>query len=331
MRLLEELERQLPVTAASIAAGIRDVRWPGRLQMIEVSGGRRVLLDAAHNPAGAWALASYLKREFPEPLPIVFGALRDKDVSLMLKALLPAASTMVMTEPATPRAYRAGELAAIARTLSPRAKLEVEPDPARALERAWTLLPGRVRSGIDLSRRQSACRPRRARARSVMHSSAEAGDCDRRRRMLFFESLLFSCSVCMINLLRGTLIADRVACRDAAVLPLAQLTDIPGFDKVLAQIQESLDGNRVLFREAVEMTQGDMKFYADFVEYYVDTNRMVATGNVLLIETDHQIAADRADFNAKTRLGTFYNARGFATLGAPPGRRQAHVGDGVRS
>jgi dihydrofolate synthase/folylpolyglutamate synthase len=141
VRLLEELERQLPVTAASIMAGIRDVRWPGRLQMIEVPGGHRVLLDAAHNPAGAWALASYLKREFPEPLPIVFGALRDKDVSLMLKALLPAASTLVMTEPATPRAHTAEDLAAIARKLSPAAKIDVEPDPARALERAWRYCP----------------------------------------------------------------------------------------------------------------------------------------------------------------------------------------------
>ena len=99
----------------------------------------------------------------------------------------------------------------------------------------------------------------------------------------------------------------------------AQLTDIPGFDNVLAQIQERLEGNRYLLREAVEMTQGDMRFYADFVEYFGDTNRMVATGNVLLIEKDHQIAADRADFNAKTRLGTFYNARGFATVGAAAG------------
>ena len=108
------------------------------------------------------------------------------------------------------------------------------------------------------------------------------------------------------------------------------MTDIPGFDTVLAQIQQSLDGNRVVLREAVEMTQGNMKFYADDVEYYVDTNRMMATGNVLLIETDHQIAADRADFNAKTRLGTFYNARGFATLGAPAGRTQ-RAGGGVRT
>ena len=73
-----------------------------------------------------------------------------------------------------------------------------------------------------------------------------------------------------------------------------------------------------------------MRFYADHVEYFVDTNRMIATGNVLLIESDHQIAADRADFNAKTRLGTFYNARGFATLGPPPGGAPAPACRDVR-
>ena len=98
----------------------------------------------------------------------------------------------------------------------------------------------------------------------------------------------------------------------------AQVAEVPGFDRVLAQVQERLADNRYILREAVEMSQGDMKFYADFVEYFGDTNRLVATGNVLVIESDHQIAADRADFNARTRLGTFHNARGFATLGAPP-------------
>ena len=122
----------------------------------------------------------------------------------------------------------------------------------------------------------------------------------------------------MINLFRGTLAAVALLMATPH-FAAAQLTDIPGFDKVLAQIQQSLDGNRIVFTEAVEMTQGDMRFYADHVEYFVDTNRMLATGNVLLIESDHQIAADRADFNAKTRLGTFYNARGYATLGPPPG------------
>ena len=141
VRLMEELQRFVPLSTDSITAGVRDVRWAGRLQMIETPGGRRVLLDAAHNPAGAWALASYLKREFPEPLPMVFGAMRDKDVALMVRNLLPAVSTMVMTEPATPRAHSAAELAAIALKVAPNARIEVEPDPRRALERAWRQCP----------------------------------------------------------------------------------------------------------------------------------------------------------------------------------------------
>ena len=118
----------------------------------------------------------------------------------------------------------------------------------------------------------------------------------------------------MIKLFRGSLVAITLLLATPR-FAAAQLTDIPGFDNVLAQIQERLQDNRILFREAVEMTQGDMRFYADHVEYHTETNRLVATGNVLLIEPDHQIAADRADFNAKTRLGTFYNARGFAAMG----------------
>ena len=66
----------------------------------------------------------------------------------------------------------------------------------------------------------------------------------------------------------------------------------------------------------VVLSQANSKFYADEVDYYPKTNRVVASGNVLIQEVDHQIAADRADFNALTRLGTFYNARGFASLGA---------------
>lgn len=121
----------------------------------------------------------------------------------------------------------------------------------------------------------------------------------------------------MIKFLRGA--AAAITALLATPHFAAAQMDVPGFDKVLAQVQQSLEGNRYLLREGVEMTQGDMKFYADFVEYFGDTNRLVATGNVLVIEASHQIAADRADFNAKTRLGTFYNARGFATLGTPAG------------
>ena len=141
VRLLEALERIVPIDADAIRTGLRDVRWPGRLQMLEVPDGRRVLLDAAHNPAGAWALASYLRREFPASLPIVFGAMRDKDAAVMLKALLPVASKMVMTEPPNLRARSAEELAAIACRISPKAQIEIDSNPRKALERAWTDSP----------------------------------------------------------------------------------------------------------------------------------------------------------------------------------------------
>ena len=73
----------------------------------------------------------------------------------------------------------------------------------------------------------------------------------------------------------------------------AQVGGIPGFENVIAAIQERLSGNVYKLTGNVELSQPDMKFYADEVEYYGDTNRLVATGNVLVIQKDHQIAADQ--------------------------------------
>ena len=67
--------------------------------------------------------------------------MRDKDATEMLRLLLPAMSVMVVTEPANARARPAAELAALARSLSPDSRIEVEPDPVAALERAWTHAP----------------------------------------------------------------------------------------------------------------------------------------------------------------------------------------------
>jgi dihydrofolate synthase/folylpolyglutamate synthase len=141
IRLLERLEAVAPIGADAIITGLRDVRWPGRLQMIETETGKRVLLDAAHNPAGALALAEFLKGELAEPLPLVFGAMRDKDAASMLKALVPVVSSLTMTEPHNARAYAAHDLAAIARGLSPRSRIEVAAEPRTALDRAWVHSP----------------------------------------------------------------------------------------------------------------------------------------------------------------------------------------------
>jgi dihydrofolate synthase/folylpolyglutamate synthase len=141
VRLLEELARVTPIGPRAIVAGLRDVRWPGRLQLLETSGGKRVLLDAAHNPAGASALAAYVTRECPEPIPFVFGAMRDKDAAEMLKILLPVASAFVLTEPATSRARPADELASLVASLAPDRRIAVEPKPMAALEHAWKYCP----------------------------------------------------------------------------------------------------------------------------------------------------------------------------------------------
>jgi dihydrofolate synthase/folylpolyglutamate synthase len=97
------------VSEASRRAGLERVHWPGRLEEVVTARGP-VLLDAAHNPAGARALASYLSNRSPEGVALVFGAMNDKDVVEMLRVLAPATRTLVCTTAPTPRAMTAREL-----------------------------------------------------------------------------------------------------------------------------------------------------------------------------------------------------------------------------
>lgn len=138
VRLLEALEsRGLRVGADAIAAGLTTVRWPGRLEWIAAEGGT-LLLDAAHNPAGARTLAAYLGELGGARLPLVFAAVKDKDVRGMLDALLPAISRIIVTQAPTPRALRAAEIVALIRAVAPAMEAVVEPDPLRAVRTALT-------------------------------------------------------------------------------------------------------------------------------------------------------------------------------------------------
>ena len=92
MRLLEALRNVgMPVPRDAIVTGLSSAVWPGRLELVDATrlgrAGQNVLLDAAHNPAGARALAAYLAEWHPGGVPIVFGAMKDKDASGMLAAL----------------------------------------------------------------------------------------------------------------------------------------------------------------------------------------------------------------------------------------------------
>ena len=136
--VLEQLREQgVDVPRDAIRAGVEDVRWPGRLEHIETDG-VSYLVDAAHNPGGARALAAYLGELGWTDAALVFGAMHDKQIVAMLGYLLPAVGSIVCTAPPTPRAEPAERLAAIARELSGGA-VHVEADPARAVALARTL------------------------------------------------------------------------------------------------------------------------------------------------------------------------------------------------
>jgi dihydrofolate synthase/folylpolyglutamate synthase len=136
VRLLEELDALgLHTAAADITVGLSDVRWRGRLERVRVRGGRELLLDAAHNPAGAAALASYLREVWPGGVPIVFGVMADKDMDRMLAELAPAASEFIATSVAMPRAASLEAIVAAAERLLP-GRVRAIADPQRAVDAA---------------------------------------------------------------------------------------------------------------------------------------------------------------------------------------------------
>jgi LPS-assembly protein len=94
---------------------------------------------------------------------------------------------------------------------------------------------------------------------------------------------------------------------------LAQVS-VPGFDNLTSEHQERIGPNHFKVTGQVELKRADTELYADEVELFTDQDRAVATGNVVVVQAGNRIAADRVDFNTKTRLGTFYRAYGFASI-----------------
>jgi len=93
--------------------GIAETRWPGRLEY--VAPNPDILLDGAHNPAGARAMARYLERFAPHRRRwMIYGAMRDKSVEEITGILFPLADELILTAPVSSRALRPEALAEIA-------------------------------------------------------------------------------------------------------------------------------------------------------------------------------------------------------------------------
>jgi dihydrofolate synthase/folylpolyglutamate synthase len=98
----------------AIRQALAELTWPGRLEKVHKKP--LILLDAAHNPHGAKALASYLRAHYPDTKKIlVFGVMKDKNYASMLAEFAPLADDILLTRPKTERAALTEELVPFAR------------------------------------------------------------------------------------------------------------------------------------------------------------------------------------------------------------------------
>ena len=118
------LQDKIPVNAAAIRGGLAAVDWPGRLQLIQKPNGQEILLDGAHNVAGATVLREALEKNFPAAgRVLVLGALRDKDWRHICEVLAPLAARIFTVPVASERTADAGELAVACSLANPAAAI----------------------------------------------------------------------------------------------------------------------------------------------------------------------------------------------------------------
>jgi len=121
----------LGVPEAAVREGLARTVWPGRLERVAVNP--EIILDGAHNPAGARALGAYLDRFYDSGrVWLIYGAMRDKAVAEMTAILFPRARHVIATAPAQARALRPETL----RSLTDHDSVRVAPDLTSALLQA---------------------------------------------------------------------------------------------------------------------------------------------------------------------------------------------------
>jgi dihydrofolate synthase/folylpolyglutamate synthase len=135
LAVVEVLQPMLPVGPESIRDGLALVSWAGRLQLVEGPGGQMLLLDGAHNIAGATVLRAALEKNFiATPMVFIFGALADKKWSDICMILAPLADEVFVVPVASDRTARPADLAAAFRAANPRLRATVAADLPAALK-----------------------------------------------------------------------------------------------------------------------------------------------------------------------------------------------------
>ncbi|MBI3849796.1 MAG: bifunctional folylpolyglutamate synthase/dihydrofolate synthase [Verrucomicrobia bacterium] len=121
---VRKLAAQIPVSDETIRQGLRSLSWPGRLQLIKRDSGRNIILDAAHNPAGAESLVAALQKYFPSTQPtLILGVLRDKDCARMCEILVPWAGRVLLVPVKSERSATPWELITFCQQANPQAEV----------------------------------------------------------------------------------------------------------------------------------------------------------------------------------------------------------------
>ena len=129
------LQRQVPVAEKKIQAGLANVNWPGRLQLVQRKNGREILLDGAHNVAGAKVLAEAIQKYFPHiECTLVIGIFQDKDWQHICDVLAPLAKKVVTVPVSSDRTADPHALAEECQRANPAAKPAACVSLAEALE-----------------------------------------------------------------------------------------------------------------------------------------------------------------------------------------------------
>jgi dihydrofolate synthase / folylpolyglutamate synthase len=126
------LRDQIPVPEVAIRKGLGEVSWPGRLQVIKRHD-QTILLDGAHNPAGAEALREAVHQHFPNPeRTLILGIMGDKDCTAICNILAPLATRIVASRISSARSAEPDGLAELCHDANPSAQVT----PVESIEAA---------------------------------------------------------------------------------------------------------------------------------------------------------------------------------------------------
>lgn len=132
---LRDAAEHLAVDEGSIRRGIASARLPGRFEQISLPTGQTIVIDGAHTPASAAALAQSVREQFPNSsVTIAIGMLVDKSLDAVVKPLEAIATKWIATAPANPRAISAVELSAAMNALG--YECEIATDVSQAIDLA---------------------------------------------------------------------------------------------------------------------------------------------------------------------------------------------------